>query len=49
MPTVILPRTKAERRRWAKHIGNDLRASLPWTEFIERFRIGLVIDSIRTN
>lgn len=49
MPAVITPRSRAERRRWARHIGNDLRASLPWFHFAERFRIGVVIDSIRTN
>lgn len=49
MPAVILPRTRAERRDWARHIANDLRASLPWWQFAERVRIGFVLDSIRSN
>ncbi len=49
MPAAILPFTRSEKRRWARHIGNDIRASLPWFHFAERFRIGVVIDSIRTN
>lgn len=48
MPSAILPFTRSEKRRWARHIGNELRASLPWWEFAERFRIGLVLDQIRT-
>lgn len=49
MPAIATPRTRAERRRWAKAIGHELRASLPFTAFLERVRIGFVIDSIRTN
>jgi hypothetical protein len=49
MPAVLTPRSRAERRRWARHIGNDIRASLPWWQFAERFRIGTVIDRFRTN
>ena len=49
MPAVLTPRSRAERRRWARAIGHELRASLPWYQFAERFRIGMVIDTIRTN
>lgn len=49
MPAVITPRSRAERRRWARHIGNDIRASLPWFQFAERFRIGMVLDRFRSN
>lgn len=49
MPAVMTPRNRAERRRWAKAIGHDLRASLPWYQLAERFRIGMVIDTIRAN
>jgi hypothetical protein len=49
MPAALTPRSRAERRRWARAIGHELRASLPWYQFAERFRIGMVIDTIRTN
>lgn len=46
MPAAILPFTRAERKQWALHIANDIRASLPWWNITERVRIGLVMDRI---
>lgn len=47
MATNQRPATRNELRQKAMLLGYELRASLPWWNFVERVRIGFVVDSYR--